>query len=336
MDFISKRRQQFLGEKLYSETMKEIPEVIEMFRRYPAGSGTSVQEGWMISQRRIAVNLYEKLLLEYTAGEPIEPLRQELEDIIKGYEIYAEQLWKLHDDRNEPVFDFVVSDDYAQLMQLVGLCFLLHRQDLLPRLAALQDGIDGENGGTDALFEEFMIHAVGHDKRYESDYLCALRPYEALFYGLTEDEPSKQLKELTLFLSRWYKDLAGCAWYDSHKTGGGYCGYWSFEAGAAVVLLGIEDDSSLYQFLYYPKDLVAWSRANESKYSTNTKTLRDPITAAGIAAGQLCPKSGWWFTPAKANSRRYIQQGIAFPAIEDSDYGTTFWQWSPDQSAPTL
>lgn len=54
------------------------------------------------------------------------------------------------------------------------------------------------------------------------------------------------------------------------------------------------------------------------------------------AAGELCPKSGWWFTPAKANSRRYIQQGIAFPAIEGRDYGTTFWQWSPDQSAPTL
>ena len=54
------------------------------------------------------------------------------------------------------------------------------------------------------------------------------------------------------------------------------------------------------------------------------------------AAGELCPKSGWWFTPAKANSRRYIQQGVAFPAMEGSDYGTTFWQWSPDQSAPTL
>ncbi|WP_347170817.1 hypothetical protein AAHI06_11235 [Pseudomonas salmasensis] len=54
------------------------------------------------------------------------------------------------------------------------------------------------------------------------------------------------------------------------------------------------------------------------------------------AAGELCPTSGWWFTPAKTNSRRYIQQGTPFPAIEDSNYGTTFWQWSPDQSAPKL
>lgn len=64
--------------------------------------------------------------------------------------------------------------------------------------------------------------------------------------------------------------------------------------------------------------------------------LAPPEPALRKAAGELCPKSGWWFTPAKANSRRYIQQGIAFPAIEGSDYGSTFWQWSPDQSAPTL
>ena len=54
------------------------------------------------------------------------------------------------------------------------------------------------------------------------------------------------------------------------------------------------------------------------------------------AAGELCPQSGWWFTPAQLNSRRYFQQGTPFPAIGDSNFGTTFWQWSPDQSNPRL
>ena len=54
------------------------------------------------------------------------------------------------------------------------------------------------------------------------------------------------------------------------------------------------------------------------------------------AAGELCPQSGWWFTPAQVNSRRYFQQGTPFPAIGDNNFGTTFWQWSPDQSNPTL
>ena len=54
------------------------------------------------------------------------------------------------------------------------------------------------------------------------------------------------------------------------------------------------------------------------------------------AAGELCPQSGWWFTPPQVNSRRYFQQGTPFPAIGDSNFGTTFWQWSPDQSNPRL
>ncbi len=54
------------------------------------------------------------------------------------------------------------------------------------------------------------------------------------------------------------------------------------------------------------------------------------------AAGELCPQSGWWFTPAQVNSRRYFQQGTPFPTIGDSNFGTTFWQWSPDQSNPRL
>lgn len=336
MSFNSKRRQQFLSESHYNETISVIPEILDMFRTTAAGSGATKQEGWMISQRRISANLYEKLFLEYTAGEPIEPLRFLIEDIVSAYEIYAERFRMFYGDPNEPIFDFVISDDYAELMALVGLCFLLHRRDLLPRVAALQDGIGGANGGTDTLFEEFMCHAIGPEARYQSDYLCCSRPYKSLFHALTELTTEARTKELHAYLKRWYKDLAGCGWHNSHKTQGGYYGYWSFEAGAAVILLGIEDDSSLHKFLYYPKDLVAWCRTHAAEYPNSTKPITDQTTANSIAAGQLCPRSGWWFTPALLNSRRYFQQGIPFPAINEADYGTTFWQWSPDQSAPTL
>ena len=45
-----------------------------------------------------------------------------------------------------------------------------------------------------------------------------------------------------------------------------------------------------------------------------------------IKAGQPCPREGWWFTPAKANSRRHFQQGEVMPTFS-TDYGTTIWQW---------
>ena len=42
---------------------------------------------------------------------------------------------------------------------------------------------------------------------------------------------------------------------DSNRSDYTYCGYWSFEAGAIVKLLGI-DDTILKDMKYYPYDLV--------------------------------------------------------------------------------
>ncbi|MBU1364575.1 MAG: hypothetical protein KKE51_12220 [Gammaproteobacteria bacterium] len=54
-----------------------------------------------------------------------------------------------------------------------------------------------------------------------------------------------------------------------------------------------------------------------------------------IPGGSPCTEAGWWFTPAKPGSRRYFKQGETMPSL-GGDYGDTFWQRSPDQSAPSL
>ena len=346
MTFEERRRQQFMGEANYRAELALWDEVLAGQRENltkPEGG----ERGWHLSMHQgIAEGLLNQFLLHYTAGELIEPLRGELEEIVAAYERYGEYLWKYTGDRNEPVFGFVVMDEYCQLMQLIGLCFLLHRRDLLPRLAALQDGLDavgqdGEgNGGTDTLYEEFMAHGLGPESRYESDWLCCTKPYAALFHAMTETSNATRLKELNIFLKHWYKDLAGTGWHDAHITDedgnqGGYYGYWSFEAGAAVILLGIEDDSSLHKYLYYPKDLVAWSRENAARFSDGGPGDGASRSRPNVPAGQPCPEAGWWFTPAKQDSRRYFKQGETMPDV-GSDYGITFWQWSQDQSAPKL
>jgi len=65
--------------------------------------------------------------------------------------------------------------------------------------------------------------------------------------------------------------------------------------------------------------------------STNAGERHRP----NVPAGQPCPEAGWWFTPAKPDGRRYFKQGDVMPLV-GGDYGNTFWQWSPEQSAPTL
>lgn len=54
-----------------------------------------------------------------------------------------------------------------------------------------------------------------------------------------------------------------------------------------------------------------------------------------VPGGNACPEAGWWFTPAQTGSRQYFKQGAVMPSV-CGDYGLTFWQWSPDQSAPKL
>ena len=76
--------------------------------------------------------------------------------------------------------------------------------------------------------------------------------------------------------------------------------------------------------------------------NTGTSRMnRLPVVSASndplrIPAGKPATQNGYWFTPAKQDSRRYFKQGDVFPDIEGSSYGATFWQWSPDQSAPSL
>lgn len=47
-------------------------------------------------------------------------------------------------------------------------------------------------------------------------------------------------------------------------------------------------------------------------------------------AGETCPREGFWFTPAQANSRRRFKQGEVMPAVSGS-YGATIWQWDDRQ-----
>lgn len=51
-----------------------------------------------------------------------------------------------------------------------------------------------------------------------------------------------------------------------------------------------------------------------------------------VPAGDPCPRSGWWYSPAQVSSRRKFKHGDIFPDFEGNHYGATFWLWSQDQA----
>lgn len=320
-EFFLKRRQIFLDFGYYTETYPLFEKSIHRFQTTAAGTGRNQQESWVHSKMYVASDAWDRFLFGYTAGHPILALRDELEAVIHAIEIYAAALRDWHGDERYPPFMLDELDHYEQLMQLIGLCYLLHRQDLLPRLAALQDGWFA---GEDVLYEDFLT--FGLDSRYEAETLHFFKAYTDLHDSLYAEEEGKEAAQshLLQYIKRWYKtSMKGLPWHDAHlePNQAGYYGYWSFEAGAAALLQDL-DDSKLREFPYYPKDMVDWAH-NYQPDSPQQQQHRCP-------AGQPCPQAGTWWTPAKPDARRAFALGELMPDFPDSSYGATIWYREAD------
>lgn len=70
-------------------------------------------------------------------------------------------------------------------------------------------------------------------------------------------------------------------------------------------------------------------RASNESPSVNTPSLFSQKSYR-VPAGDSCPESGYYFTPAKADSRRRFEQGEPMPQVENV-YGSTIWQWDINQ-----
>ncbi len=56
----------------------------------------------------------------------------------------------------------------------------------------------------------------------------------------------------------------------------------------------------------------------------------NPVELQSVRAPATCPRQGYWFTPARARSRRLFTAGESMPEIS-GDYGATIWQWDEKQ-----
>lgn len=82
-------------------------------------------------------------------------------------------------------------------------------------------------------------------------------PYKSLSHVINASSEEESLKNLKEYLvKKWYRGHKDTGWHDTHKSKFDiYSGYWSFESGALVKILKL-DDSSLKDFPYYPYDMV--------------------------------------------------------------------------------
>ncbi|SEO09756.1 protein of unknown function [Duganella sp. CF517] len=328
MQFHEKRRQQFLNENYYNFFTNFIEKTILHWRDHIPANADSEVFGRALASIDVANQTFDLFLLKYTGGESIDALCDDFTKVIEAFELNTKYEREYSNDTNFPPLRFAEIDDYERAMQIIGLCYLLHRRDLLPRLAAM---LDGAFAAKDTLYEDLFAYEL--KDRYEVDEWYHDKPYRDLINSFYRDTPEESIVDVEKYLRTWYQSMKKAPWHDSHldtsEGGGAYCGYWAIEAAAAVFLLDL-DDRSFRDHVVYPKDLVDYARKLDKQPHMTTST-RENLRVEG---GEPCPQTGYWFTPAIADSLRYFKQGEIMPVSADSQYGATIWQWSTEQLPP--
>ena len=83
----------------------------------------------------------------------------------------------------------------------------------------------------------------------------------------------------------------------------------------------------------YEKSACVWILVErhtdiDNENISSTMAIQEP--AIRLMAGEICKNPGYYFTPAKINSRKLFNTGNIMPTFK-TDYGTVIWQWDVNQ-----
>ncbi|VVP66448.1 PoNe immunity protein domain-containing protein [Pseudomonas fluorescens] len=255
-----KSRQKYYSEGHYKNFIKEYDEVIELCKAITFESDSPEEEASLRASQFQSL-LLDRIFACYTAGGEIESLLPLLDELIDKYELLQNKLSILEQAPNiSPLAIDDWPDQYEECVQVIGLCILLDRIDLLKRFVVLID--DAGYAGDDTLYEDLLKKVLPN--RYDVDqwYHDVYTPLIQAIYADSKEKPSKLLKN---YCEQWYPAFIQAPWHDTHLQGenGSHVGYWAIEAGAIAFLYDIDD--SKIDHMVYPKDLVEYARRNVNR-----------------------------------------------------------------------
>ena len=323
--FRSRRRQRFLDPENFEACFKFIePATKARERTLAVADGENDTDFANLSRVAgdIAEDKFFLFSLRYTAGESPDKLRHDFEGVIAAYERYAKYDRQYHEEPRMPLFDFNHIDDYVRMLALLSIAILLRRDDLIPRIHELI--ADSAFDGQDAVYEELLTRFLPH-RPYLDEWYHEL-PYRYLLDVTGGESAEERIADMQSYLKNWYKYMKGCGWYDSHKNqgpeGGGYFGYWAWEAAAVAYLYDL-DDTSFRDHLVYPKDLVAFARQH-------APLDQEQLPAQyRVLPGEPCPKTGEWMVGHTPRTARRFTKGEMMPEL-NLDTGATIWMFVRD------
>jgi len=325
------RREPYLKLDVYQSLFKDFLGGIAMVTTdLPKYADRARKGGMTMSTQQRLWSTLDWMSLQYSAGAPAQQLAEVWPYALEWAEEYGRLHTAYHDSAENTSGDRIphaplVSESYwIVALRLVCFGLLTGNARQMPRVMAFLDYVNAELGIHDGLLERLVAPWV--PGRPIPDKATRHLPYRRLFKVFAA-EPAQRPALMVDYLDSWYHHSRREPYIDQHdRSGVNFYGYWSWEAAATTIVLGI-DDSSYRDMAFYPKDLADYACQVASGQTSEARIPR-------VAAGQQCPRNGWWYSPAQG-SRRYFNQGDVFPTI-NSDWGDTFWIWAADQTPPTM
>lgn len=331
----AQRREPYLQFAMYRQRFDQHLDGIEMVTTdLPRYLDRARKGGLMTSTRRRLWSAMDWMSLQYSAGAPVAQLAEVWPHALE----WAEEYGRFHEAYHRspeakghvtPHVALVSEEYWYAALRPVCLGILTGHAHDMPRMMTVIDYANAELGIHDGLLER-LVAPYTAGRAPPPDKATRHLPYRKLF-KVFDAAPTQRPALMVKYLDEWYHASRREPYVDQHEGAGvGFYGYWSWEAAATTIVLGI-DDSSYRDMAFYPKDLADYAKQLAAGAAAQSDTTPDRVPA-----GKAVPLTGWWYTPALPDSRRYFRQGEIFPTIGRTDYGETFWLWSADQSPPTL
>jgi hypothetical protein len=142
------------------------------------------------------------------------------------------------------------SNGYVQMVEILSIGIMLNIDD--EHFNELAQCVKDDNPN-DFLID-VLINYRNRNWGQQSEKFMWNKPYKLTqeIVELAKTDKEKALSSLKKYLTQWYKSIE----IKTHKSKWNiHTGYWCWEAGALVKILGL-DDSSLKDQQYYPYDMV--------------------------------------------------------------------------------
>lgn len=182
-------------------------------------------------RRSVEMFRYHMMVARYSRGDSVESL-------IDDYKICVHKIPEVGDQYS-----------YGDLMNLLSIGIMMEIDD--ETFEILSDHV--LKYMKDDWLLKYLIHYRRPEVAYHDSPLWLKK-----FYQRTQDVIESEMPEeaMKLYLNKWYQSNQSNYWYGRHNSAQNtYFGYWAFEAGAIVKIMGI-DDTLFKDSPYYPYDLV--------------------------------------------------------------------------------